>query len=290
MGLIGWDGRQVTLLFPRLRQADGTGRDGSRLLLATRHQLFVFADAPSAGQCFPGTPASAYDALYLPRVAYFTGDLNVHDVAFGAEALWMVATRFPLPGFTEPRLQFRAPLASVVRLGDGARRPLPPQWVGDGRGATQVRDRVGPDRRGGGLEVEQGLGGVVVDVETNTVVLRGLSMPHSPRLHEAAICPQLGGRRALAGRSGDLPARCRLHAARILAGPLPGRAVRLVGLSMIRETHIFGGLPVQTRHPRSIAAWPWSTLRPGREVGRLDFTSGCTELFDVCFLPASPAP
>src|SRR6478736_4576713 len=46
VGLIGWDGRQVSLLFRDFEKPMGLSRDGSRLLLATRHQLFEFADAP----------------------------------------------------------------------------------------------------------------------------------------------------------------------------------------------------------------------------------------------------
>ena len=61
--------------------------------------------------------------------------------------------------------------------------------------------------------------------------------------------------------------------------------VALIGLSTIREKHIFGGLPVQPRYPRlhcGVAVVNWHT---GRQLGLFEFTEGCTELFDVRFLP-----
>ena len=36
-----------------------------------------------------------YDALYLPRAAFLTGDLHAHDLAYDQSGtLWLVNTRF----------------------------------------------------------------------------------------------------------------------------------------------------------------------------------------------------
>ncbi len=67
-------------------------------------------------------------------------------------------------------------------------------------------------------------------------------------------------------------------------------SVALVGLSTIREKHIFGGLPVQQRYPRLRCGVAVIEVRTGRELGLFEFTEGCTELFDVRFLPRRPAP
>ncbi len=94
VGMIGWDGRQVTLLFRDFPKPMGLDVEGPRLLLATHHQVIELVNAPLLAYEFLEGQPGRYDALYLPRVAYDTGDLNVHDVAFGAEGLWMVNTRF----------------------------------------------------------------------------------------------------------------------------------------------------------------------------------------------------
>src|SRR5262249_20795315 len=94
VGMIGWDGRQVTLLFRDFPKPMGLDTGGAKLLRATPHQVLELANAPLLAYEFLEGQRGRYDALYLPRVAYDTGDLNVHDVAFGAEGLWMVNTRF----------------------------------------------------------------------------------------------------------------------------------------------------------------------------------------------------
>ena len=59
---------------------------------------------------------------------------------------------------------------------------------------------------------------------------------------------------------------------------------------MIREKHVFGGLPVQERYPAMRCGISVVNLRTGGEAGTFDFTGGCTELFDVRFLPGVLRP
>jgi hypothetical protein len=64
----------------------------------------------------------------------------------------------------------------------------------------------------------------------------------------------------------------------------------VVGLSRIREKHIFGGLPVQTRWERLRCGIAVVDLRSGREAGFFEFTEGCEEIYDVQFLPGIKRP
>ena len=61
----------------------------------------------------------------------------------------------------------------------------------------------------------------------------------------------------------------------------------LIGMSKIREKHIFGGLPVQERCKSLRCGVAVVHLPSGGLVGIFDFTAGCEELYDVQFLPAS---
>jgi hypothetical protein len=63
-----------------------------------------------------------------------------------------------------------------------------------------------------------------------------------------------------------------------------------VGLSKIREKHIFGGLPVQQRCEKLLCGVAVVDLRSGQEVGLFEFTAGCEELYDVAFLPGVHRP
>jgi uncharacterized protein (TIGR03032 family) len=127
---------------------------------------------------------------------------------------------------------------------------------------------------------------VVVDVPSGQVVMRGMCMPHSPRLHDGSLWVLNSG-------SGELW-RIDLDSFRheVVCG-LPGYLrglcfvgpVALVGLSTIREKHIFGGLPVQERFDRLRCGVAVVDVRKGGLLGLFEFTGGCTELYDLQFLP-----
>ena len=94
VGMIGWDGQQVTFLFRDFPKPMGLDVNGPRLLLATRHHLIELGNDPLLAHDFLEGQPGRYNALYLPRVTHATGDLNVRDVAYGADGPWMVNARF----------------------------------------------------------------------------------------------------------------------------------------------------------------------------------------------------
>jgi uncharacterized protein (TIGR03032 family) len=291
VGMIGWDGRQVTFLFRDFPKPMGLDVDGPRLLLATRHHLIELGNDPLLAHDFLEGQPGRYDALYLPRVTHATGDLNVHDVAYGADGVWMVNTRFSCLAGTSRDYSFvprwRPPFVSDVvpedrcHLNGVAMEGGQPRFV-TALGETDVAGGWRPGKDGGG---------VVIDVTTNQVVVCGLSMPHSPRLHDGTLFVLNSG----AGELWRVDLDSFHH--EVVCG-LPGYArglgfagpYALVGLSMIREEHIFGGLPVQQRHPALRCGVSVVDLRDGRPVALFEFTGGCTELFDVRFLPGVPRP
>ena len=94
VALIGWDGRRVTLLMREFDKPLGLNVAGNRLVLATRHDVWIFANAPLLAHDFLENEPGRYDAIYLPRATYHTGDLHTHDVAIIGDDIWLAATRF----------------------------------------------------------------------------------------------------------------------------------------------------------------------------------------------------
>lgn len=92
--LIGWNGRQVTVLSRDFQKPLGLAVDGDRLALSCRHQVIIFANADMLTPRRPELHAGQYNTLFLPHTIYPTGDLNIHDIAFSGHNLWMVNTRF----------------------------------------------------------------------------------------------------------------------------------------------------------------------------------------------------
>jgi uncharacterized protein (TIGR03032 family) len=122
-------------------------------------------------------------------------------------------------------------------------------------------------------------------------VLEGLCMPHSPRLHDGRLWLLDSGRGRLltvlprAGQSetvAEVPGYARGAA---FVGPYA-----FVGLSKVRETATFGGLPIAERR-QGLKCGVWVIdCRTGRLAVFLEFHAGVDEIFDVQVLPGVRAP
>jgi uncharacterized protein (TIGR03032 family) len=289
--LVGWDGRQVTVLPRQFDKPMGLAVHGSRLALATRHDVCLFANAPILAREYLEDQPGRYDALYLPRTVYHTGDLNTHDLAFGREGVWLVNTRFScLSGLSHdysfvPR--WRPPFVSAIVPED--RCHLNGLALVDGR--PRFVTALGATDTVGGWRANKATGGVLLDVETGMVVLGGLSMPHSPRWHDGRLWVLNSGTGELwlvDPRAGRHTVVCALPG--YLRGLSFAGPYALVGLCQVRERHLFGGLPVQARWPELQCGVAVIDLGSGAQAGFLEFTSGCQELYEVQFLPGIVRP
>ena len=291
LALLGWRDKQPSLLMRQFDKPMGLAVGPGKLALATRHEITLFADAPLLARDFMPEQPARYDALYLPRATYHTGDVNVHDVAFGEEGLWFVNSRFScLSGLSKdfsfvPRWQ--PPFISELVPEDRCHL----NGLALVNGKPKYVTALGETDTVGGWRDNKPSGGVLIDVETNTVVLRGLSMPHSPRWHQGRLCLLNSGAGELLcfdPSTGTAGVICTLPA--YLRGlSLIGRYA-VIGMCQIREKHIFGDLPVQKRCDKLLCGLAAVDLPTGQLVGMFEFTSGCTELYDVQFLPGTRCP
>ena len=289
--LVGWNGKEVTVLPREMPKPMGMVADGGTIAIACRREVVFFANAAPLAPHYPEENCGRYDALYLPRTTYVTGELNVHDVAVGTDGLWIVNTLFSClcllsrnfsfePRWRPPFVSKLAPedrchLNGVAML-DGA-----PKFVT----AHSTTDEAGTWR------ASKTDGGVLIDVESSESVLTGLCMPHSPRRYDGKWWMLNSGRGELCSidpDKGDCDVVC----------ALPGYArglcftgqYALVGLSKIRSSHVFEGLPVQDRCDRLYCGVAVVDLQTGRNCGLFEFTDGCDELYDVEFLPGAARP
>ncbi len=291
VALVGWDGRQVTLLLRDFQKPLGLAVNGPRVALATKHAIWLFANAPILAHDYLEDQPGRYDALYLPRAMYFTGDLNVHDLAFGKETLWLVNTRFCCLAALSKEFSFvprwKPRCVSDVVPEDRCHLNGLAMVAGQPKYVTALGETDEP----GGWRPNKAHGGVVIDVETGETILRGLAMPHSPRWYDGRLWVLNSG----AGELWQVDPRQRQHqVVCTLPGYLRGLSFvgpyAVIGLSRIRERHIFGGLPVQERCDHLLCAVAVVDIRNGQQVGLFEFTAGCTELYDVQFLPGVYRP
>jgi len=310
VAMIGWDGRQVTLLMRQFEKPMGLalssgnlapGHDGGlsgntpqvrRIALATRHEVTHLADAPLLAPDYLETQRGRYDSLFLPRASFHTGDINVHDLAFdGDEKLWIINTRFCCLSHASERFSFepvwKPPFVSEIVPED--RCHLNGLAMVDGR--PKYVTCLGETDVVGGWRERKATGGCVVDVDSNQVIARGFAMPHSPRWYQNRLyfCNSGAGELcALDPKTGKHQVVCTLPA--YLRGLSFVGPFALVGMCQIREKHIFGNLPVQSRFGKLLCGVSVIDLRSGQPVGMLEFTRGCQELFEVQFIPGIQRP
>lgn len=291
VAIIGWDGRQVTQLLRQFDKPLGLAVAGRRMALATRHDVMLLADAPVLAHYYLEDQPGRYDAIYLPRATFHTGDLNTHEICWSGEELILVNTRFSCLArlsYEHNFVPFWQP-SFVSQLAPEDRCHLNGLAMRDGR--PKYVTALGTTDAPGAWRADKARGGVLIDVESGEIICRGLSMPHSPRWHEGRLWvlnSGAGEMLAVEPESGRRQVVCRLPGylrGLSLVGPYA-----LVGLSKIRERHIFGGLPIQERGETLLSAVAVVDLRQGTQVGLFEYTAGCEELFSVEFLPNVTRP
>ncbi len=217
---------------------------GNKLTIACLYQIYTFINALEAGQS-----AGAADAVFVPQSSNFTGDLDVHDLAYDKdENLLFANTLFSCLSRTSPTHSFeplwKPPFTS--RLAAEDRCHLNGLAMRDGRPAYMTS--IGKGDVADSWRDNRKSGGVVIDVESGEIVCSGLSMPHSPRWHDGKLWVLNSGR----GEIGTVNFETGLfEPLAFLPGYLRGLDFigdfAVVGLSSPRDNRTFDGLELQTR-------------------------------------------
>ncbi len=261
----------------------------NRIAVGTRSEVVDLRNMPEAAPKVE--PRGTHDACYLPRNRHHTGEIRIHDVAFAAGELWVVATEFSCLATLDADHSFvprwAPPFISELLPGD--RCHLNGLCVIDDR--PRYVTALGETDEPGGWRAGKASGGVMIDLESGETILRGLSMPHSPRWHDGRLWLLESGRGALCVADLDegtwetvteLPGFTRGLA---FGGPLA-----FIGLSQIRETVTFGGLPLTERlDERLSGVWVVDT-RNGQIAAFLRFEDLVQEIFEVALLPGLRYP
>jgi uncharacterized protein (TIGR03032 family) len=138
-------------------------------------------------------------------------------------------------------------------------------------------------------------GGVVIDVASGEIVAEGLSMPHSPRLHEGRLWLLNSG----TGEFGHVDlASGRFEPVAICPGYARGLAFAgghaLIGLSLARENRTFAGLALEdalaARDVEPRCGLAVVDLRSGDMTGWIRIEGVIRELYDVGFVPGVGRP
>lgn len=279
-----------------IEHCQGLWTDGEGLWTSAKTVLWRFRNALPPGQ----TNERGVDRIFVPREGRVTGALDIHDIGIGD-----VGGGKTGPIFVNTAFNCLATISSIASF-----RPLwrPPFISGlaredrchlnglamDGPRAAYVSAISRSDVADGWRDRRRD-GGVIVDIESNEIVATGLSMPHSPRLHDGKLWVLNSGRGELgtidpANGSFTPVAFCPGYARGLaFAGPYA-----VIGLSRPRHNKTFEGLDLQERLVEKDAEPRCGLVivdtRNGQTVEWLRFEKKVEELYDVAVLNGITQP
>ena len=259
--------------------------EGMKLALACRDQIIVFSGSRELASHYPKAPGT-YDVLYMPRVTYHTGTLDIHDLSAGPrEELYAVNTLFScivrvdgthnfIPYWIPP---FIDRLASEDRChlnGMAFSRGVPRYVTAFNRGNSQQSWREDITRTG-----------IVMDVESNEVICENLAMPHSPRLFNDELYLLLSATGELIRLdtiSGKYDIVLRVKG--FVRGMSMHSDYLFIGLSKLRKnSSTFGKLPfaANAREAGILVVH----LPTGAIAGQINWVNSLDEIYDVQVIP-----
>jgi uncharacterized protein (TIGR03032 family) len=286
------EGDHLNTHFRGFQAPMGLAFDGTRLAVGTTIQVWEFVDVPAVTAKLE--PPGKHDACFLPRASHVTGNIQGHEMAWGEGGeLWVVNTRFSCLSTLDRSASFaprwRPPFVSELEPTDRCHLNGLAMVEGRPRYVTALGETDEP----AGWRTNKAKGGILMDVVSGEVITRGLSMPHSPRWHAGMlwVCESGSGTLGFVHRESgryqpivELPGFTR---GLDFAGNLA-----FVGLSQVRESTVFSGIPITERlkEEERTCGMCVVDLASGQLVALLRFDTTVQELFAVTVLPGRRWP
>ncbi|MEM7053297.1 MAG: TIGR03032 family protein [Pseudomonadota bacterium] len=287
--LLRADNGKLNTHFCSFNRPMGIALKDNRLVVGTNNEVFEFRNTPAVAPKVE--PLNRHDACFIPRSIHYTGNIDIHELDFAGDELWIVNTRFSclctldLDHSFVPR--WRPPWISGYAVED--RCHLNGLCVVDGK--PRYVTALGTADTAGGWRENKNAGGILYDIVREKVLVEGLSMPHSPRWYRDRIWFLESGYGALGWYDPKTGKSERL-------AQMPGFTrgldfidrYALVGLSQVRETNTFEGIPItEDGSERRSGVWIID-LETGETVGLLRFSDAVEEIFAVKILPGLAFP
>ncbi|MGB5636503.1 MAG: TIGR03032 family protein [Waterburya sp.] len=280
LGVVTAKNNSLSISFHNFERAMGMAVSPTQMAVGGKDWVyFLRNDSNLAPQI---DPPGTYDACFLTRGGQYTGDISIHDLAWGNQELWMVNTRFSclctLTNNYNFLPQWRPAFVSAITPED--RCHLNGLAMVDGM--PKYVTVLGKTDTLGGWRDNKASGGCILEVPSNRAVTEGLSMPHSPRMYRNILWVLNSGH-------GEIVTVDIVSGKQEKIISLPGytRGLALVGkyafvgLSKIRETAIFGNLPICDRFNDLICGIAVVDLSAKQMISCIEFQAGVDEIFDI---------
>ena len=268
-----------SLSFHSFERSMGVAVNPSRICVGARTSVWTLRSSQDIAQQMA---PRGVDACFLTRSCHFTGDIHIHEMAWAGEELIIANTLFSCLCTLDSNFSFvprwKPPFITSLAAEDRCHL----NGVALESGKPKYVSVFGETDTEHGWRPGKATGGCIIDVESNEVVTRGLAMPHSPRVFADKLWILDSGR-------GNLSQVDQATGRIVPIVELPGytrgvafvRDAAIIGLSRIRETSTFNGIPIAERRESLKCGVAIVDLRTGKLASLLEFKSGVEEVFDV---------
>lgn len=285
---LGSHAGQVTVSHCHFDRAMGLAVDRTRIAIGTRRQIHFLKSAPELGPRM--APEGTRDGCWLPRFSFYTGNVHGHELAWGNDGLWVVNTLFSSLCTLHEDFSFvprwQPPFINELAAQDRCHLNGLAMENGRPRYVTVMAESNEP----AGWRENKATTGALIDVPSGQSIARGLSMPHSPKLYGDRLwvlnsgCGELGTVDRTTGRYESIERVPGYTRGLAFAGQFA-----FVGLSKIRETSIFGGVPIAEDRENLKCGVAVVDLQTGRSIAAFQFFSGVEEIFAIDVIPQKNA-
>lgn len=281
------DDEHINTHFRIFQKPMGIAADRHKIAIGCRSQIWELNNVPAVASKVE--PEGKHDACYLPRQAHITGDIDIHEMEWGGAEnsdLWFINTRFSCLCTLNKDYSF------VPRWRPNFVTALTPEDRCHLNGLGMVKQQpkyvtaLGATDRMGGWRENKANGGILMDITSNEIISRGISMPHSPRWYGDRLWVLESGQGSLSicDRSTG-----QLQTITNLPGFTRGidfyGSLAFIGLSQVRETAVFSGIPLTERLNERICGVWVVNLETAQTVAFLKFEDAVQEIFAVRVLP-----
>jgi uncharacterized protein (TIGR03032 family) len=237
-------------------------------------------------------PIGQVDACYMPRGSHVTGDILVHEMAYGNNnELWVVNTRFSCLCTLDNVNSFVPRWKPRFITGYSPNDRCHLNGLGMVDGKPKYVTALGETNTPTGWRANKKDGGILIDVPSGEIITRGLSMPHSPRWHNGQLWVLESGKGTLSivdldtGKHEAVATFPGFTRGLDFYGPLA-----FIGLSQVRETAVFSGIPITEQNiERNSGVWVID-IQTGRVVAFVKFEDALQEIFAVQILQGIVGP
>ena len=274
------DGDEISTNFKSFPRPMGLAIDKDQITLGTWSEVLKFNRHDSVISKLDDK--EKVDACYMPQAKHVTGMINIHDIAYGKDGLWVTNSAFSCLSMLTSGYNFvpkwKPPFISELKpedrchLNGMAMRDGKPRYVTTFSKFDSAKS----------WKESKTFDGTIIDINTDEILLDGLIMPHSPRYHNDKIYFCESGKGLVCSLD---PQTKVVETIAKLEGFTRGMSfygpLLFVGLSKVRVSDIRRRIPLTEELDETKSGIWIVNLEDNSVIGNIDFKGDVDQIYDV---------